>query len=50
MMYCRVKRQKQNKQTQYLIDNEGLVILTCSIETIDHRLEVVGHMILHVIE
>ena len=38
-----------NEQTQYLIDNEGLIILTRSIETINHRLEVVGHMILHVI-
>ncbi len=38
------------KLTQYLIDNEGLVILTSFIEPVDDRLEMVGHMVLHVIE
>lgn len=38
------------KMVQYLVNNEGLIILACLVETIDDRLEVVGHMVLHVIE
>lgn len=49
-MYYGVKKQKINYMTQYLINNEGLVILTCLIETVNDRLEMVGHMTLHVIE
>ena len=38
------------EQVRYLCHNQGFIILTCPVEAVDDRLDVVGHMILHVIQ